>query len=300
MPSARAGTHSASQVLLIRSVLLSAVVFGCALTLLPLFSQEENAVRGPRRSAGEIAREVVRNELNAQDQDRSLWKYRQISEQDGKTQVFEVVETRDGELHRLLSVNGRPLNPKERGNEDRRIQTLLANPEQYREKQNNAAHDAEQARKLLKLLPEAFLYSYDGGRDGELVTLKFRPNPDFHAQTHESEVFHHMEGVMLVDRREHRLAELDGHLMTEVKFWDGLLGHLDKGGTFTVKQRNVGGGHWEITELNVQMSGKALLFKMISVHEKRLDSDFRALPEQTTLRQAEELLAVNADRSQAK
>ena len=84
--------------------------------------------------------------------------------------------------------------------------------------------------------------------------------------------------------------------MTEVKFWDGLLGHLDKGGTFTVKQRNVGGGHWEVTELNVQMSGKALLFKMIAVREKQLDWDFRSLPEHTTLKQAERLLAVNADR----
>lgn len=66
---------------------------------------------------------------------------------------------------------------------------------------------------------------------------------------------------MLVDPRQNRLAEIDGRLVTEVKFWGGLLGHLDKGGTFTVKQEDVGGGHWQMVELNVQMSGRALLFQ---------------------------------------
>jgi hypothetical protein len=136
-------------------------------------------------------------------------------------------------------------------------------------------------------------YEYDGTQ-GELIKLRFRPNPDFHARNHESEVFHHMEGSLLVHRRQYRLAELDGRLVTEVKFLDGLLGHLNKGGSFCVKQSNVGGGHWEMTELDVQMNGKALFFKTISVREKQIDSDFRSLPGQTTLKQAEELLAINS------
>jgi hypothetical protein len=98
---------------------------------------------------------------------------------------------------------------------------------------------------------------------------------------------------MLVDPLNHRLAEIQGKLVTKVKFWDGLLGHLDKGGTFVVKQKNVGGGHWEMTELNVQMDGKALFFKTIAVREKEIYSDFHPLPEQTTLKQAGPLLAIN-------
>jgi hypothetical protein len=203
------------------------------------------------------------------------------------------METREGEVHRLLLVDGEPLSVKGRQSEDARIENLLANPDEFQNKQKNAQHDAEQSRTLLKLLPQAFLYEYDR-TEGELVKLKFRPNPDFHATNHESEVFHHMEGSLVVDQRQDRLAELDGRPVTPVKFWDGLLGHLDKGGTFCVKQRNVGGGHWEMTELDVQMSGKALFFKMVSVRERQIDSDFQPLPEHTTLKQAEELLAVNS------
>ena len=277
-----------------RNAVLLALLFLGGFLFLPRFSAHaEEATARTRMSAADLAREVVQNELNAQDQDKSLWKYRELSQHDGKAEVLEVVETKDGEVHRLMAVNGQPLNQKARQDEDRRIQNLLANPGQFRQKQKNASHDADEERKLLTLFPKAFLYEY-AGNEQNLIRLEFRPNPSFRPRDHESEVFHHMEGSMLVDPRHNRLAEIQGKLVTEVKFWNGLLGHLDKGGTFLVRQKNVGGGHWEMVELNVQMDGKALFFKTIAVREKEIYSDFRPLPEQTTLQQAGPLLALNA------
>lgn len=269
----------------------AACILSAACLLAPCGRADDIKIKPPT-GANELAAEVVRNELNAQEQDKSLWKYREVHEENGKTELREIVETRDGEVHRVIALNGRPLDDKERQNEERRIRKILANPSEFKEKQKNAAHDADQERDLLKMLPQAFLYTEAGKQDG-LIRLQFRPNPQFHAASHESEVFHHMEGDMLVDARSHRLAELSGRLMSEVKFWDGVLGHLDKGGTFHVRQRNVGGGHWEMTDLDVNMNGKALFFKTIAVHEKQTDSDFRPLPDHTTLKQAGELLAIN-------
>jgi hypothetical protein len=71
-----------------------------------------------------------------------------------------------------------------------------------------------------------------------------------------------------VDANQKRLAEISGKLMSEVKSGGGVLGHLDRGGTFLVKQQDLGSGHWEITMLDVQMIGKALFFKTIDVAEK--------------------------------
>lgn len=267
-------------------------LISCSLMCLCPLARSEDAALKPLMSAGDLAREVVQNELNAQDQDKSLWKYRELTQHDGRTEILEVVETKDGEVHRLLAVDGKPLSGKARQDENQRLQNLFANPEQFRDKQKNAAHDADEERKLLQLFPRAFLYEY-AGTEGNLIRLTFRPNPSFKPQSHESEVFHHMEGAMLVDPLHHRLAGIQGKLVTEVKFWDGLLGHLNKGGTFVVRQKNVGGGHWEMVELNVQMDGKALFFKTIAVREKEIYSDFRPLPEQTTLKQAGTLLALN-------
>lgn len=252
---------------------------------------EDRAIHSPV-DAGELASEVVQNELKAQDEDRSLWQYREVHQTDGHAQLLEVVQTEEGEVHRLLAVNGQFLSGDERRKEDRRISRILSDPEDFREKQRSRAHDAEQSRKLLQLLPHAFLYEYSGTADG-LIKLRFTPNPSFRPASHESEVFHHMEGMMWVDRRQRRLAELDGVLVSPVKFWNGLLGHLDQGGTFCVKQRNVGGGHWQMTSLDVQMEGKALFFKTIAVREKETNSDFHLVPGGTTLKQAAEFLKID-------
>ena len=99
-----------------------------------------------------------------------------------------------------------------------------------------------------------------------------------------------MEGSLLVDDRQKRLAEINGQLTSKVKFLGGLLGHLDKGGTFLVKQQDMGSGHWELTTMDVQMSGKALFFKTIAVREKETDTNFHQVPADITLQQAFELL----------
>jgi hypothetical protein len=256
------------------------------------FVRAEDGSIQPHLSANQLAAEVVQNELKAQDEDTSLWKYREFHQEDGKAQLFEVVQTKDGEIHRLVSVDGKALDAEGRRKEDQRIRKILSDPDDFREKQKGRAHDAEQERKLMTMLPRAFLYEYNGIQDG-FIKLQFRPNPSFHPSGNESVVFHHMQGVMLVDPRQHRLAELDGQLLSPVKFWNGLLGHLDAGGTFCVRQRNVGGGHWEMTFLDVQMDGKALFFKTIAVREKEVDTDFRPLPGDTTLKQAAEFLKID-------
>jgi hypothetical protein len=65
---------------------------------------------------------------------------------------------------------------------------------------------------------------------------------------------------------------------------------LDRGGTFHVKQADVGSGHWEMTLMNVQMNGKVLFFKSIAVLEKNSFSDFTPLPSGATLQQAADFL----------
>jgi hypothetical protein len=65
-----------------------------------------------------------------------------------------------------------------------------------------------------------------------------------------------------------------------------LLGHLDKGGTFFVKQQEVSPGCWAMTRMDVQMNGKALFFKTISVRTNEIDTDFHAVPAAASIQQA--------------
>lgn len=242
--------------------------------------------------AGRLARKVFENEVQAQINDQSLWSYRQLKEEQGKKKVFAVCETNDGEIDRLLEVNGQELNPKQRQAEDQRIQKMLDDPDQMRQQQKKSEEDGKQERELLRMFPEAFRFQY-AGMQGNLIKLTFSPNPDFRPSNHAAQVFHHMEGSLLVDGEQKRLAEIEGRLTSPVKFGWGLLGHLDKGGTFLVNQQDMGSGHWQLTTLDVEMDGKALFFKTIAVREKELNTDFQQVPESIRPWQAFELLRQN-------
>ena len=243
----------------------------------------------PGLSANELARKVIINELKFQDEDHSHWMYRLEKEDAGKKQVQEIVETKDGSLSRLLSTDGRPLDAKQQQKENRRIQRLVSNPGEQRKLQQASSKKAEQGERLFKILPDVFVFGY-AGCEGDLIKLSFRPNPDFQPPSIEARVLHGMQGEMTVDMKQERLAAINGYLMEDVKFGGGLLGHLNKGGKFEVRQAEVAPGHWEMTVLVVDMKGKALLFKTIGVHETENHSDFHRVPDDLTLAEAAGIL----------
>ncbi|HEV2386920.1 MAG TPA: hypothetical protein VGS20_06645 [Candidatus Acidoferrales bacterium] len=271
------------------------------LALLALLGAQASLAGSPRKttpameeplSAQELVREVIYNENQAQLDDQSLWRYRALETEGGKTELLDVLETREGTIQRLLAINHHPLTASQRRREDARLRRLAANPQAVVKASQNRHQDAEQGRKLMDLLPDAFVYEYDGS-EGDEIRLRFQPNPNFRPPNREAQVFHHMEGTMWVDRRQKRLAAIEGRLTSEVKFGYGLLGHLNEGGTFYVKQQDEGAGHWEMTDLDVEMSGRALFFKTIGVQEKESLFDFEQMPDDTTLEQGESLLEEN-------
>ena len=242
-----------------------------------------------------LVREVIHNEVEAQLHDQSLWCYRERQQEDGKpAKTLRVCQTKDGELERLVALDGRELTSLQAQAEDERIKRLVSHSEQLRAKQKKEREDGEQARNLLATIPDAFLFQCDH-ESGKLVTLRFRPNPAFRPSTRSTQVFHHMEGTLVVDAEQKRLVEINGRLTSEVKFLGGLLGHLDKDGTFCVKQQQVGEGHWDLRFMSVQMSGKALFFKTITVLETKSLLDYKPLPRGATLQQAADFLIRDFD-----
>jgi len=270
------------------------LIYKSATVILIIILTGSNALSQPNSerlaiSANELARKVVANELKFQDEDRSQWMYRQEKEESGKKEVNEVIETKNGPLNRLLFVDGRPLTAKQQQKENQRIQKLVSNPEEQRKLQLARNARMEPGRRLFEMLPKAFVFNY-ASREGDLTKLTFRPNPDFQPPCREARIFHDMEGEMWIDERQERLAALNGHLMEDVKFGGGLLGHLDKGGWFGVRQTEVAPGHWEMTLMGVSMKGKVLLFKAISVQQTDNHSDFRRVPDDLTLTAAAGIL----------
>jgi hypothetical protein len=240
-------------------------------------------------SANELIRKVVTNEFKSQNEDHDHWMYRLEKEESGRKQAQEILETDDGSLSRLLSVGGHPLDAQQRQKENERLQRLVSHPEEQRKLQQASSKKAEQGARLFKILPDIFLFSYVG-RQEDQVTLTFKPNPNFQPASLEARVFHSMQGEVRVDTRQMRLAAISGHLAEDVNFGGGLLGHLNKGGKFEVRQAEVSPSHWEMIILTVDMKGKALLFKTVGVYETENHTDFHRVPDQLTLREAAGIL----------
>jgi len=275
-----------------RASALGLVLFGL-LTGLSAFAVPSEDTPAP---ANELIRDVIKNELKAEAADHSHWAFQLQSEKAGKRELDQVVETKDGNLQLPVSINGRPLTPKEKRQANRHIQEIVHNPGALRKSLRAESADATRTQSMLKMLPDAFSFSYED-RSGDLIKLKFSPNPHFRPPSREAQVFHAMEGELTVDNRQKRLVELSGHLIQAVKFGGGLLGYLDKGGKFNVKQEQVSPGFWEMTVLDVQMKGKALFFKTIAVQQKMLRSGFRRVSDDLTLAQAADMLRESPSRA---
>ncbi|HSZ62487.1 MAG TPA: hypothetical protein VK828_11850 [Terriglobales bacterium] len=240
-------------------------------------------------SASELLRRAVDGELKGQADDHTHWMYQVKETHAGKEEVKCVVETRQGALDRLLLVNGKPISAEQQKQEDRRIASLLNKPDVARKRQRAQQKDARETEDLFRMLPNALTVKY-GERKGDLVELLFEPNPKFAPPTREASVFHSMEGRIWINVTENRLAEIEGHLVRDVKFGGGLLGYLDKGGEFHVRQSEVSPRYWEISLLHVNMHGKVLFFKTLSVQQDESRSNFRQVPDNLTLAQAAEEL----------
>ena len=219
-------------------------------------------------------RNAVNSELNASRLDHSAWNYRDHDVTPGKDAISHVIETPKGDLKRLLELNGRPLTGDAEQAELRRLHTFVDSPDEQGKMKADGAHDGAQARELLAMLPDAFVWTVAAQTPEETV-LRFKPDPAFHPPDMQSRVMGTMAGEIVVSHDGDRIHTLRGTLTQDVRIGFGILGKIDKGGTFDIERREVAPGHWQITETHVHIGGKALFFKSIGQQEDQVNDDFK-------------------------
>src|SRR5437016_9811057 len=252
-------------------------------------AQSSQAAREALPNPQGLVREVVENGLRQKNREQTHWSYREVVRKDGRLETRQVCQTNTGTIDRLVAINDQPLSAEQQRREEARVQTLLADPNEIRKERQKQRDDSARQFRMFATFPDAFRYEY-AGREGGLVKLTFEPNPQFVPSSRQEDVFHHLEGMMWINPDQKQLARIDGRLTSEVKFAGGLLGHLDKGGVFSVRFRQLNSGQWVMVALRVEISGKASLFKTISVDEQRDFDDYRGVPDNFTLLQAAELV----------
>jgi hypothetical protein len=251
------------------------------------------------RDPAELVRKTIQNEIKAANDDTAHFLFRgeKTTPKGSTTRLY--VETKEATAGLVVAYNGKPLTSQQRHAEEARVERFVNNPEELKKKREQERGDAERTMRIVRALPDAFLFDYAGeepgsagiGRaGGPLVKLQFRPNPRYEPPSRVEEVLTGMQGYVLVDAVHYRLASMDGTLFKAVSFGWGILGHLDRGGRFLVQQQEVGDNLWEISSMTLSFTGKILLVKNLSIISTEIFSGFKQVPSDLTFAQALELL----------
>jgi hypothetical protein len=194
----------------------------------------------------------------------------------------QIVETQDGDVARLVAVNGKPLSPEAELAELARLDNLAVHPELQEHRKRSEQKDAERVERLLAMLPDALIYRLEGtvlcgtgpAAPRQCYRLSFAPNPKWTPPDMEADLLRGVAGEVWIDQAQERLTRLDAHFIKDVDFGFGLVGKLYKGGTVLLEQTDVGGGEWELTGVTVHVSGKAFLVKGLNEQIKEEATGF--------------------------
>ncbi len=239
----------------------------------------------------------------ANDERTVAMRYRFTKVTDHGTFVKDVIETRDGEVSRLVAINGKPLDPKRAAQEENRLAALLADPASQRRHHQHETQEQQHIDRLMRELPDAFTFRYAGqepGLNGPILHFTFVPNPKFSPPDLESRMFEGMTGDLWINQFTMRFVRLQAHLIHNVNWGLGLLATFHQGGHVSLENDEALPGYWAITHLRLDVEGTALIFKTLSFHMTENQADFTPLPPNTTWRQAVAILEKDGNTVEAK
>ncbi|MGA2651332.1 MAG: hypothetical protein ABSF28_12445 [Terracidiphilus sp.] len=238
-----------------------------------------------------VARALATELRTAQDVSHPM-RYRLRKSSPRLTSTKEIVETKDGDVARLVSLFDKPLSQTDEQTEEARLNVLYNDPSLQRHRKQGEEGDMAIVLRLLRMLPDAFLYTYAGstaGPAGIVHKFAFRPKPNFEPPDFETQALTTMTGVLSIDAAQERVTRLEGHLEQDTDYGWGVLGKLDKGGSVVIEQADVGGQQWRIARFQMKMDLR-ILFKTKNIDTTEEMTQYTPVPANIDYRKAIELL----------
>jgi hypothetical protein len=232
------------------------------LPLLVLGSMAAGAAPAKEETAdADLVKRALAAELTCIQDKQHPMRYRLRKSSPRLTTTKEIFETKDGAVARLVAINDQPLSLADEQKEQDRLSGLLTDSSRQRHRKQAEDDDTNRVLKVMRALPTAFIYEYEGageGPGGKIEKFAFRPNPGFDASDLETEALTAMTGEIWIDAAQDRVARLEAHLQQDVDFGWGILGRLNKGGWIVIEQADIGKHQWRIVHFQMVMSGRVL------------------------------------------
>jgi hypothetical protein len=269
------------------------LVCATALLLLPTNASAQTEP-SPAIDSAALVRRAIANHMTAEAAHHPQ-RFVLHKKDDRRDYTQEIIETRQGDIAMAIAANGAPLNPDMHQVQIDHLNNLDTHPDLQEHRRKREQEDNARVDKLMRLLPDAFLYHYEstvpctvntppdvpvpGSQPSplpisttatpapsvECYHLTFTPNHAWDPPDTESRIMRGMAGEVWIEKSQERLARLDAHLISDVDFGWGIIGHLDKGGTIFLEQTEMDGNDWELTRMKLNLTGKALMVKTLNI-----------------------------------
>lgn len=221
----------------------------------------------------EAARENQRHILT--DEDLVPLRYR-VHKVDARGDVVrEVIESREGNVARLIGRNAAPLSVEENSAERSRLEGILASPGDFLNREQRDRASRRYALELIEQMPGAMLWSFTPGQPqpanahGPQVVIDFTPDPAFKPPTLVTEALTGIAGRLWIDAGSHCITRIEGHILRPVNFgWGGMLARVSSGGTIAFEQGVVADARWLYSQVS-----EHIVIREVMVHTVHQDAE---------------------------
>jgi hypothetical protein len=251
-------------------------------------------------TARQAATDAAANEVKLVEYGGSYLRY-QVHTQDAKgDQIREVIESKDGTVARVVKRGDRPLTPEEDAEEQARLQEMLNSPDAFRKHVQKDLSGKKLAVDLIRLLPDAMIFSYAPGQpqrgdkptgEPDELVIDFKPDPRWNPPTMISQALQGLEGRCWIDANTHHLTRLEADLFQGVNFGFGVFAHIYPGGKFELEQVPVGDGRWVVDHFTEHVTVRAMMVKTIRENTQLVAGEFAAVPAMGYQEAIKELMA---------
>lgn len=231
--------------------------------------------------------DCARNEVLLIEHPDSYLRYRFHEVDEKGDRVRDQIETPEGSVARLILRNGRPISPEEDAAERDRLNAMIDSPSTFARHIRHEQDNKKMGISLIKLMPDAMLWSYAPGQpqllnhgagDPSLVVLDFKPNPQWSPPKIEAEPLTALQGRVWIDPHSRQMVRLEGSLFRAVNIGWGMVAHIYPGGTVTLQQTNAGGQRWIVEHIVEQLTLRALMVKTVKQRLIFDTSEFQPVP----------------------
>lgn len=227
---------------------------------------------------------AVRNELAIIQDDKHPMRYLIRSATRKGDMTREVIESAQGNVARLIQRDGKPITAEEDKAERSRLNDILTSPNDFLKHQERNSAGENYAIQLIKLLPQAGLYTYAPGQpqppgaSSPQVVIDFQPNPQFHPPSMIAELLTGLKGRVWIDEKTATMTRIEGDVIRPVNFGWGIVARIYPGGHVEFEQTRVDGKRWIYSHLDMNITVREVMLHTVNDKTKMSTWGYELLP----------------------